>query len=85
MTLHVFNPEHDIALAYDNKYFTAPHAGRQLRNDLDYLPVLWAAEGERHAAEQNSRFPQVHSHLPLPTEQVGNLNHCEAAYLRAEP
>ena len=37
MTLHVFNPEHDIALAYDNKYFTAPHAGRQLRNDLDYL------------------------------------------------
>ena len=46
MTLHVFNPEHDIALAYDNKYFTAPHAGRQLRNDLDYLPVLWAAEGD---------------------------------------
>ncbi len=36
MTLHVFNPEHDIALAYDNKYFTAPHAGRQLRNDLAY-------------------------------------------------
>ena len=27
MTLHVFNPEHDIALAYDNKDFTAPHAG----------------------------------------------------------
>ena len=39
MTLHVFNPEHDIALAYDNKYFTAPHAGRQLRHDLDYLPA----------------------------------------------
>ena len=46
MTLHVFNPEHDIALAYDNKYFTAPHAGRQLRHDLDYLPVLWAEEGD---------------------------------------
>ena len=48
-------------------------------------PAYHNAEGERHAAEQNSRFPQVHSHLPLPTEQVGNLNHCEAAYLRAEP
>ena len=24
MTLHIFNPEHDIALAYDNKYFTPP-------------------------------------------------------------
>jgi hypothetical protein len=46
MTLHIFNPEHDIALAYDNKYFTAPHAGRLLRHDLDYLPVLWAAEGD---------------------------------------
>ena len=46
MTLHVFNPEHDIALAYDNKYFTAPHAGRQLRHDLDYLPILWAEEGD---------------------------------------
>ncbi len=40
MTLHVFNPEHDIALAYDNKYFTAPHAGRQLRYDLEYLPAF---------------------------------------------
>lgn len=46
MTLHIFNPEHDIALAYDNKYFTAPHAGRQLRHDLDYLPALWAEEGD---------------------------------------
>ena len=46
MTLHVFNPEHDIALAYDNKYFTAPHAGMHLRNDLDYLPVLFAAVGD---------------------------------------
>ena len=46
MTLHVFNPEHDIALAYDNKYFTAPHAGRQLRYDLEYLPALWAREGD---------------------------------------
>lgn len=46
MTLHVFNPEHDIALAYDNKYFTAPHAGRQLRYDLDFLPMLWAEDGD---------------------------------------
>ena len=31
MTLHVFNPEHDIALASNLSNFTAPHAGRQLR------------------------------------------------------
>lgn len=45
-TLHVFNPEHDIALARNNKYFTAPRAGRKLREDCCFLPVLWAKEGD---------------------------------------
>ena len=47
MTLHIFNPEHDIALATNLSNFTAPHAGRQLRNDLGFLPALWAQEGDR--------------------------------------
>lgn len=47
MTLHIFNPEHDIALAANLSNFTAPHAGRQLRNDLGFLPALWAQEGDR--------------------------------------
>ena len=47
MTLHIFNPEHDIALAANLSNFTAPHAGRQLRNDLGFLPALWAREGDR--------------------------------------
>lgn len=46
MTLHIFNPEHDIALASNLSNFTAPHAGRQLRNDLGFLPALWAEEGD---------------------------------------
>ena len=45
-TLHIFNPEHDIALASNLANFTAPHAGRELRADLGYLPVLWAEEGD---------------------------------------
>jgi len=40
--LYVFNPEHDLALASNLSNFTAPHAGRQLRTDLCYLPALWA-------------------------------------------
>ena len=43
MTLHIFNPEHDIALASGLSNFTAPHAGRQLRHDLGWLPLLWAS------------------------------------------
>ena len=46
MTLHIFNPEHDIALATNLSNFTAPHAGRQLRNDLGFLPALWAENGD---------------------------------------
>ena len=40
--LHIFNPEHDIALASNLSNFTAPHAGRVLRADVGYLPALWA-------------------------------------------
>lgn len=46
MTLHIFNPEHDIALASGLANFTAPHAGRQLRHDLGFLPALWAEDGD---------------------------------------
>lgn len=43
MKLLVFNPEHDLALAANLSNFTAPHAGRQLRADLGFIPALWAA------------------------------------------
>ena len=46
MKLHVFNPEHDIALAVNMEQFTAPHAARELRADLGYLPALWAEDGD---------------------------------------
>ncbi|MDE6013117.1 MAG: hypothetical protein K2J86_01380 [Prevotella sp.] len=46
MTIRIFNPEHDIALAANLSNFTAPHAGRQLRHDLGFLPALWAEEGD---------------------------------------
>lgn len=46
MKLHIFNPEHDIALAYNSSFFTPPHAGRQLRSDLGFIPSLWADDGD---------------------------------------
>ena len=46
MKICVFNPEHDLALAANLSNFTAPHAGRQLRADLGYLPALWATDGD---------------------------------------
>lgn len=46
MKIHVFNPEHDLALAHNGKHFTAPHAARELRAGLGYIPALWAADGD---------------------------------------
>ena len=51
MKLLVFNPEHDLALAANLSNFTAPHAGRQLRTDLGYIPAIWAAADDRVLVE----------------------------------
>lgn len=65
MTIHIFNPEHDLALAADNQYFTAPHAGRGLRSDLSFIPAAWAEDGDIvvaddiDAAEESYRRSQI--------------------------
>ena len=46
MKLHIFNPDHDVALASNMDAFTAPHAARELRADLGYLPALWADDSD---------------------------------------
>ena len=71
MTLHVFNPEHDIALASNLSNFTAPRAGRQLRHDLSFLPLLWAAEDDvvlvDDAEYAKRQFQELFTHLtPIP-------------------
>lgn len=67
MTLHIFNPEHDIALASNLANFTAPHAGRQLRHDLGFIPALWAKEGDKvlidDAEQAKMMFAQLNHHL----------------------
>lgn len=46
MKLHIFNPEHDIALAYGAEYLTLPHAIQEFKMNLGYLPALWASDGD---------------------------------------
>lgn len=46
MTLHIFNPEHEYAMAADMTNFTPPHAARVVRSELAYLPALWAQDGD---------------------------------------
>lgn len=44
MTLHLFNPDHDIALDSNLENFTPPHAARRLRGDLGIIPAIWMGE-----------------------------------------
>lgn len=55
MTLHIFNPEHDLALASDKATFTPPHAARQLGYDLGYIPALWASSGDAVLVENKEK------------------------------
>ncbi len=51
MKLHIFNPEHDMALAANFRNFTASRAGLRLRAALDFLPALWADNGDMTLVE----------------------------------
>ena len=46
MTLHIFNPDHDLVLAAGNDHFTPPKAARDLYADLGFLPALWSNAGD---------------------------------------
>lgn len=65
MTLHVFNPEHDLALASGLANFTAPHAGRQLRHDLGFLPALWAKPGDLVLTDDAALAARSWQHVSL--------------------
>jgi hypothetical protein len=71
MTLHIFNPEHDIALASNLSNFTAPHAGRQLRNDLGFLPALWAEDGDQILVEHEESAIKSYRRVCHRLEKLG--------------
>ena len=61
--LYIFNPEHDLALAANLSNFTSPHAGRQLRADLGYLPAIWAEEGDYVLVENTEEAEKAFGRL----------------------
>lgn len=67
--LHVFNPEHDLALAANLSNFTAPHAGRKLRADLGYLPALWAGEEDFVLVDNIEQARKAYGRLKARTGQ----------------
>ncbi|MDO4195844.1 MAG: hypothetical protein Q4D33_06785 [Prevotellaceae bacterium] len=46
MVLHIYNPEHDIALGKNTVFFTPPKAARITRDAFCHRPALWAEDGD---------------------------------------
>lgn len=46
MKLHIFNPEHEIALAINKARFTPSHNVTKMRREMAFLPLLWAEPGD---------------------------------------
>ncbi len=42
MSMHIFNPEHDLAMASDFDNFDAPLSAKEFARDLAYLPIWYA-------------------------------------------
>ena len=81
MTLHVFNPEHDLALAADLAPYTAPHAGRQLRADLSWLPALWSADGDMVLVDNVENAHEHTRHLKKHLSKVQFVSSADLARL----
>ncbi len=46
MKLFIFNPEHDLILAYNRANITLPHVVQEFRQNMGFLPSLWAKDGD---------------------------------------
>lgn len=85
MKLHIFNPEHDIALAYNKPHISVPHAAQELRMNLGFLPSLWADDGDcvlvddiKYALKVSNSFRnQMNDVLFVEKGDLKNLPVCE--------
>ena len=71
--IHLFNPDHDLALANFDSNFTAPASARKLRSDLAMLPVWYAPDGAFVVAEgelNNSHLELLKEKLPIKTSLI---------------
>lgn len=80
-TLHIFNPEHDIALALNQQRFMAPHAGRQLRANLGYIPAFWANDADMVLVDEVEGALEAVRHLKRYAHDVAFVSKADLAHM----
>jgi len=85
--VHIFNPEHDLALANADANFNAPLSAQKLAADLSVVPLWYCGEGsivlvddasKQWVSEQQAKFPQIAS-------IVTDISLAEKSLLHAAP
>ena len=80
-TLHIFNPEHDIALDLNQQRFMAPHAGRQLRANLGYIPAFWANDADLVLVDEVEGSLEAVRHLKRYAHDVAFVSKADLAHM----
>lgn len=85
MTLHIFNPEHDMCLAANDELYVAKKAGKLLRKDLSFFPALWANDGDVVLVDDIERAETLYSNVIMSSallrKKVRFVTNCELASL----
>ena len=70
MTVSIFNPEHDLALADGTSNYTPPKIVRQLRRELGELTALWRKDGEITVWGWDKAIVRELKQMGVPVEQL---------------
>lgn len=84
MQLHVFNPDHDMALAANYPAYIAKAAGRRLMSAMAWLPVYYADVGDAVLLPDGSCEPPLQARLLAASRGVRLIGAAEANSLGGE-
>lgn len=83
VTLHIFNPSHDEALAAHSPYYYPSKIARHLANEWGSLPLLWAADKDYVLLPNEALLPcdvnatQIVRHADLNARFWSLINHIQ--------
>ncbi len=85
---YIFNPEHDLALAYGNEGYTAPPRAQLLRRDLQMLPAWYCLKGadilSQNTSDDNHWLGQMEQLVGMKANAI-SINRLQCRHSRYHP
>ncbi len=77
--LHIYNPEHDMALARNSEFFTPPKAALLIRRRYGHIPAFWADDGDWVLVDDAANAERM---LALEVKPCANVKFVETSDLK---